>query len=68
VSPALWGPPPDPLHVVIFHGDGTGNPHGEEPDAAPLRITVPEVLDGVREVMQTVDNRHQPVAFGQGRR
>ena len=65
VSPALWGPPPDPWHLVIFHGDGTGDPHGAAPDAALLRITVPEVLDGVRQVMQTVDHRHQPAAFGQ---
>jgi ADP-heptose:LPS heptosyltransferase len=68
VSPALWGPPLDPVHLVIFHGDGTGNPHGEEPDAALLRITVPEVLDAVRQVMQTVDTQPQPAAFGQGRR
>jgi len=66
VSPALWGPPADPRHQVIFHGDGTGNPHGTEPDAALLRITVPEVLDGVRQVLQAVDNQ-QPAAFGQGR-
>jgi len=67
VSPALWGPPPHPRHRVIFHGDGTGNPHGAEPDAALLRITVPEVLDGVRQVLQAVDNQVQPVASGQGR-
>jgi ADP-heptose:LPS heptosyltransferase len=65
VSPAVWGPPPDPLHLVIFHGDGTGDPHGEQPDPALLRITVGEVLDGVRQLMQTVDNRQQPAAFGQ---
>lgn len=64
VSPALWGPPPHPRHRVIFHGDGTGNPHGREPDAALLRITVPEVLAGVRQVLHAVDNQPQPVASG----
>ena len=64
VSPALWGPPSDPAHLVIFHGDGSGNPHGEVPDVALLRITVPEVLDGVHRVMETVDNRPQPAASG----
>ena len=68
VSPALWGPPPDPRHLAIFHGDGTGNPHGEEPDAALLRITVDEVLDGVRQVMQAVDTQPQPAGSGLGRR
>ncbi len=68
VSPALWGPPADPRHGVIFHGDGTGNPHGEAPDAALLRITVAEVLDGVRQVLHAVDNQPQPVASGEGRR
>ena len=54
VSPAQWGPPPDPRHLAVFRGDGTGDPHGEQPDAALLRIAVPEVLDGVRHVMQAV--------------
>jgi ADP-heptose:LPS heptosyltransferase len=68
VSPALWGPPTDPRHRVIFHGDGTGNPHGERPDTALLRITVPEVLDGARQVLQTVEARPQPATAGPGRR
>jgi ADP-heptose:LPS heptosyltransferase len=42
ISPALWGPPPDPHHQVLWHGDGTGNPHADEPDAALLAITVAE--------------------------
>ena len=49
VSPALWGPPPrdgrgGPLHVVLWHGDGTGDPHGTDLDPALARITVDEVL------------------------
>ncbi|MGY1797639.1 MULTISPECIES: glycosyltransferase family 9 protein [unclassified Blastococcus] len=50
VSPALWGPPPrtgpggQPLHVVLWHGDGTGDPWGTELDPALARITVDEVV------------------------
>ena len=42
VSPAVWGPPPDPRHQVLWHGDGTGDPHGARPDPALLRISVAE--------------------------
>jgi hypothetical protein len=46
VAPSAWGPAVDPdLHVVLWHGDGTGDPHGAEPDPHLLRITVEEVLD-----------------------
>ena len=44
VSPALWGPPPRPQHVALWHGDGTGDPWGTELDPALAKITVPEVL------------------------
>jgi ADP-heptose:LPS heptosyltransferase len=47
VSPAAWGPPPDPRHVVLFHGDGRGDPHGATTDPSLLQITVSEVIDGV---------------------
>ena len=50
VSPALWGPPARPQHVVLWHGDGTGDPWGTELDPALARITVAEVtaaLDGL---------------------
>lgn len=46
VSPTLWGPPPDPRHVVLWHGDGSGDPHGAELDPALDRITVDEVVAG----------------------
>jgi ADP-heptose:LPS heptosyltransferase len=57
VSPALWGPPlrsgeRGPLHVVLWHGDGAGDPWGTSLDPALARITVDEVtaaLDGLRE-------------------
>jgi ADP-heptose:LPS heptosyltransferase len=50
VAPALWGPPPRPQHVVLWHGDGTGDPWGTELDPALARIAVDEVvaaLDGL---------------------
>lgn len=52
VSPALWGPPPrtgegGPLHVVLWHGDGTGDPWGSELDPALARITVEEVCSAL---------------------
>lgn len=55
VSPALWGPPVragehGALHVVLWHGDGTGDPWGTELDPALGRVTVDEVvtaLDGL---------------------
>jgi ADP-heptose:LPS heptosyltransferase len=50
VSPHLWGPPRRPQHVVLWHGDGTGDPWGASLDPALARITVAEVtaaLDGL---------------------
>ena len=64
VAPARWGPPADPVHRVVFAGDGTGDPHGTAPDPALLRITVPEVLDAVRQVMHVVDTECQPESAG----
>jgi ADP-heptose:LPS heptosyltransferase len=48
VSPALWGPPlrtgeRGPQHVVLWHGDGTGDPWGTELDPALARIPFDEV-------------------------
>jgi ADP-heptose:LPS heptosyltransferase len=43
VSPALWGPPPRPQHVVLWHGDGTGDPWGTELDPSLALIPVEEV-------------------------
>jgi ADP-heptose:LPS heptosyltransferase len=44
VSPAEWGPPVRPQHVVLWHGDGTGDPWGQAVDPALAAITVDEVL------------------------
>ena len=60
VSPALWGPPTVPRHAVLWHGDGTGDPHGEGPDPALLKITVSEVL----EAAERVDSSGAPVLSG----
>jgi ADP-heptose:LPS heptosyltransferase len=55
VSPAAWGPPPDPRHVVLFRGDGRGDPHGTETDPSLLQITVPDVLEGVNHLSAFTD-------------
>jgi ADP-heptose:LPS heptosyltransferase len=47
VAPSRWGPPASGPHRVLWHGDGTGDPHGREPDPALLRITVAEVLAAI---------------------
>jgi ADP-heptose:LPS heptosyltransferase len=56
VSPALWGPPPrpgrgGPLHDVLWHGDGTGDPWGTELDPALARITVDEVTAALDDLL-----------------
>ena len=66
VRPEEWGPPDDPVHRVIFAGDGTGDPHGTDPDPALLRITVPQVLDAVHSVLGALDEEHQPLPVGRG--
>lgn len=48
VSPTLWGPPADGPHTVLWHGDGTGDPHALETDPALLRITAEEVTAAAR--------------------
>jgi ADP-heptose:LPS heptosyltransferase len=53
VSPRIWGPPADGRHLVLWHGDGTGDPHGADPDPALLRITVAEVLAAVAQLSGT---------------
>ena len=48
VAPSQWGPAIDhDRHRVLWHGDGKGNPHGDEPDPALLRIDVDEVMSAV---------------------
>ncbi|MCW2510352.1 MAG: ADP-heptose:LPS heptosyltransferase, partial [Modestobacter sp.] len=54
VSPALWGPPPRPQHVVLWHGDGTGDPWGTTLDPALARIAVDEVTTALDQVLSFV--------------
>lgn len=54
VSPALWGPPPDPRHVALWHGTGCGDPHGNQVDPALLRISVAEVLEAIASYPRTI--------------
>ena len=54
VSPALWGPPPRAQHVVLWHGNGTGDPWGAALDPALAMITVDEVTDALDSVTSRV--------------
>lgn len=42
--PTRWGPPAEGPHAVVWHGDGSGDPWGQEADPALLRIEVEEVV------------------------
>ncbi|CAM5344797.1 glycosyltransferase family 9 protein [Streptomyces pilosus] len=43
VPPSQWGPPALPRHTALWHGP-PGDPHGDRPGPALLRITPDEVL------------------------
>ena len=49
-SPARWGPPADGPHVVLWHGDGTGDPWGQHVDPALLRIQPDQVVAAARRL------------------
>lgn len=50
--PATWGPALDrDRHVVIWHGDGWGDPHGRQLDPALAAITVSEVSAAARALL-----------------
>lgn len=51
VSPALWGPPARPQHVVCWHGDGAGDPWGTTLDPALARVTVAEVTGALDDLL-----------------
>ncbi|MCW2886922.1 MAG: ADP-heptose:LPS heptosyltransferase [Streptosporangiaceae bacterium] len=58
VSPALWGPPPNPgRHVALWHGTGgrPGDAHATVTDPRLLRITAAEVLAAARTAQQPAD-------------
>jgi ADP-heptose:LPS heptosyltransferase len=50
VAPSRWGPPDDGLHTVLWHGDGTGDPHGNVCDPALLQIQPTAVLHAVDQM------------------
>jgi ADP-heptose:LPS heptosyltransferase len=54
VSPALWGPPPRQHHVVLWHGDGAGDPWGTSLDPALARIPVDEVTGALDSLLARV--------------
>jgi ADP-heptose:LPS heptosyltransferase len=61
VSPAIWGPPVDPRHAVLFRGNGSGDPHGSNIDPALLRISVEEVLGAIEQIPADSDRmRRKP--------
>ena len=51
VSPALWGPPRRRQHVVLWHGDGAGDPWGTELDPALDEVTVDEVSEALDDLL-----------------
>lgn len=55
-SPALWGPPSRPQHVVLWHGTGRGDPFADTIDPALDRISVGEVLAQARQLLRVDDD------------
>jgi ADP-heptose:LPS heptosyltransferase len=51
IPPSRWGPPGDPRHRVLWHGDGIGDPHGARPDPALLRIEAAEVIAAAEKAL-----------------
>ncbi len=59
IPPALWGPPPQPWHRVLWHrvprpGDAdqpVGDPHAATPDPRLLAITTAEVITAAHDVL-----------------
>ncbi|HSK55155.1 MAG TPA: glycosyltransferase family 9 protein [Jiangellales bacterium] len=51
VSPAVWGPPARPQHLIVEVGAGHGDPWGDRPDPALLRISVLRVLAAARTLL-----------------
>ena len=49
--PAMWGPPVDGPHTVLWHG-GRGDPHADAPDPSLLDIGVEEVLAAVQAQLE----------------
>ena len=63
LTATLWGEPIDrDRHVCLWHGDGTGDPHGDAPDPALLQITSAEVLVAARALLDQERGYQRPHA------
>ncbi|HEX2902591.1 MAG TPA: glycosyltransferase family 9 protein [Jatrophihabitans sp.] len=62
VSPARWGPPASGPHRVLWHGDGTGDPHGAVLDPALARIGVDEVLQAAFAMLHRAGHPRSHIA------
>lgn len=60
VSPTSWGPPRTGPHTVLWHGDGTGDPHGQRTDESLLRIDVDEVCAAIRRRLEPAQRSARP--------
>jgi ADP-heptose:LPS heptosyltransferase len=58
--PSRWGPPAEGPHTVLWHGDGTGDPWGDEPGPALMRVEVDEVLAAARCLLGRVRRPGRP--------
>ncbi|MDX6205177.1 MAG: hypothetical protein QOF39_1234 [Frankiales bacterium] len=54
VSPELWGPPKNRQHLVLWHGDGFGDPWGGAVDPALSLITPAEVVAAADRLLMPV--------------
>jgi ADP-heptose:LPS heptosyltransferase len=57
VSPLRWGPPNRPRHQVLWHGDDTGDPHGDTVDPALMSIGVGEVVAAAHAALTSAHSR-----------
>jgi ADP-heptose:LPS heptosyltransferase len=52
--PALWGPPADARHVVLWNGTGPGDPFAQAVDPALLRIGAAQVIAAADHLLAAV--------------
>jgi ADP-heptose:LPS heptosyltransferase len=62
VAPRLWGPPVDGPHVVLWKGDGRGDPHGDSVDPSLAAIGAEEVIEAMRSLPPSLPPSWPPVA------